>query len=75
MGTAKLFTNGGSQAVRLPRDCRFAGTEVHVKRVGDMVILMSKSAALKAFIESLDMFTPDFMAGRDQGKLEGREPL
>jgi len=75
MHTAKLFTNGGSQAVRLPKDCRFPGKEVFVKRVGDMVILMSRSAALKAFIESLDMFTPDFMEERDQGKQDEREPL
>lgn len=36
---AKLFTHGGSQAVRLPKAFRFEGTEVSVRREGDKVIL------------------------------------
>jgi antitoxin VapB len=38
-GTAKLFMHGRSQAVRLPKEFRFEGTEVRVSRVGDKVIL------------------------------------
>lgn len=39
-GRAKLFRNGGSQAVRLPRSCRFPdGHEVLVRRDGRRVIL------------------------------------
>jgi hypothetical protein len=34
MNTAKLFKNGQSQAVRLPEDCRFTGSEVHIKKIG-----------------------------------------
>ena len=37
--TAKIFTHGRSQAVRLPKEFRFEGKEVHVSRVGDKVIL------------------------------------
>lgn len=37
--TAKLFTHGRSQAVRLPKAYRFAGTEVRITRIGDRVIL------------------------------------
>lgn len=39
MVTAKLFRHGGSQAVRLPKAFRFAGTEVQVERQGDAVLL------------------------------------
>ena len=39
VGRAKLFRNGRSQAVRLPKECRFDGTEVSVRREGDTVIL------------------------------------
>jgi antitoxin VapB len=39
VATAKLFRNGRSQAVRLPKEFRFAGREVSVRRVGDAVIL------------------------------------
>lgn len=38
-GTAKLFMHGRSQAVRLPKEFRFAGKEVRVSKVGDKVIL------------------------------------
>ena len=37
--TVKLFTHGRSQAVRLPREFRFKGTEVRISKVGDKVIL------------------------------------
>jgi antitoxin VapB len=37
--TAKLFMHGRSQAVRLPKEFRFAGSEVRVSRMGDKVIL------------------------------------
>ena len=43
MMTAKLFENGRSQAVRLPKECRFSGDEVSVSKVGDAVILLPKN--------------------------------
>jgi antitoxin VapB len=43
--TAKLFMHGRSQAVRLPKECRFAGAEVKVTKVGDRVILEPIAAA------------------------------
>lgn len=39
MQTAKLFWSGRSQAVRLPKDFRFSGEEVHIRRHGSAVIL------------------------------------
>ena len=39
IGTAKLFKHGRSQAVRLPKEFRMAGTEVRVRRVGRGVLL------------------------------------
>ena len=37
--TAKLFKNGRSQAVRLPKEFRFKGTEVKIRKEGNKVIL------------------------------------
>ena len=57
--TAKLFTHGRSQAVRLPKEFRFSGTEVRVSKVGDKVILEPiekpefDSAAFWAAIDAL----------------------
>ena len=50
METAKLFSNGGSQAVRLPKSCRFIGNEVMVKKVGDIVMLFEADKALDNFL-------------------------
>jgi antitoxin VapB len=36
---AKLFRNGGSQAVRLPKEFQFEGTEVRIFREGEFVVL------------------------------------
>ena len=62
METAKVFMNGGSQAVRLPKSCRFDQDEVIVNRVGNIVILMSKDDPWAAMIKSLDMFTDDYLS-------------
>ena len=55
---AKLFKNGRSQAVRLPKAFRFEGTEVIIRKQGDQVILepMRKSRWPEGF---WDIFTPD----------------
>jgi antitoxin VapB len=68
MNTAKLFKNGRSQAVRLPKPFRFQGTEVYIKRIGRNVLLIPKDEPWESFMESLDEFSADFMSDR-------REPL
>lgn len=57
---AKLFTNGSSQAVRLPKECRFDGTEVCVNRVGSSVILVPKEKAWETFLQGIDGFDDDY---------------
>ncbi len=54
MDTAKLFRNGRSQAVRLPKAFAFEGTEVYVKRVGRNVVLIPKDDPWRPLVESLD---------------------
>ena len=53
METAKLFQDGDNQAVRLPAGYRFAGDRVHIKRMGDAVILLS-------FPHTWDVLYPSF---------------
>ena len=62
MEVAKIFSNGGSQAVRLPMNCRFDQDEVLVNRIGSVVILMPKNDPWAPMMQSLDMFTDDFLA-------------
>ena len=61
MECAKVFTNGGSQAVRLPRSCRFEEPEVMVRHIGDVVMLMPKKDPWSSIRSSLELFTDDFL--------------
>ena len=60
MLTAKLFTNGSSQAVRLPKEFRFTGNEVYAQKIGESVILVPKSKAWETFMEGINGFTEDY---------------
>jgi antitoxin VapB len=66
MDTAKLFQNGRSQAVRLPKEFRFEGTEVLIKRVGDAVVLLPQQHSWDTLFESLDQFEAGFKMTREQ---------
>ena len=70
MMTAKVFENGRSQAVRLPKECRFNTDEVAVNRIGDIVLLMPKTDRWSSFMQAIDMFSEDFM---EDERTEGRE--
>ncbi|MBQ4190747.1 MAG: AbrB/MazE/SpoVT family DNA-binding domain-containing protein [Clostridiales bacterium] len=76
MTTAKIFENGRSQAVRLPKEYRFDSDEVMINRIGDIVMLIPKTAKWESFRNSVDMFSVDFMVeGRDTQILQERESL
>ena len=76
MDVATVFTNGRSQAVRLPKSCRFQGDEVLANRIGNLVLLMPKDDPWASFMASLDLFTDDFMAdGRGEVLPEARDAL
>jgi antitoxin VapB len=75
MQTAKLFENGRSQAVRLPKECRFKGSEVFVRKYEDIVILFPKRSPWAPLVNSLDKFTDDFMTERNQPKQQERKNL
>jgi antitoxin VapB len=58
--TAKLFKTGRSQAVRLPKEFRFEGTEVLIKKVGDSVVLTPKKKKWANVLAALEMEGADF---------------
>ncbi len=62
MKTAKLFQNGQSQAVRLPKEFRFEGEQVYIQRIGNSVMLLPYAAPWESLFDSLDLFTEDFVA-------------
>jgi len=68
MKTAKLFKNGNSQAVRLPKEFRFPGDEVYIKKQGEAIVLFAKENSWEPLFNSLDHFTKDFEMTRNQPK-------
>lgn len=76
MQTAKIFQNGRSQAVRLPKEFQFSGEDVYIQKVGDSVVLFPKEKLWETFLHGLNGFTEDFMAeGRDQPEMQERDGL
>lgn len=73
--TAKLFQNGQSQAVRLPKEFRFDGTLVFIKKMGNTVMLIPYQEPWQSLFDSLDLFSDDFMESREQPAPQIRESL
>lgn len=74
MQTAKIFENGRSQAVRLPKEYRFSSDEVAINKIGEVVILVPKENKWAGFLSSLNYFTDDFMSeGREQPDVQERD--
>ena len=75
MDTASLFMNGRSQAVRLPKQYRFSGNRVSIKRVGKAVVLLPHDEPWDTLLDVLGQCSPDFMNERNQPPLQEREEL
>jgi antitoxin VapB len=73
MKTAKIFQNGQSQAVRLPKEFRFDDSEVFIKKSGNVVQLIPRSDSWNSLFDSLKKFSGDFMSERIQPELDKRE--
>jgi antitoxin VapB len=73
MKKAKLFVNGQSQAVRLPKEFRFEGKEVYIKKVGKLIMLLPINNPWASLLNSLNQFSDDFMETRNQPKQQTRE--
>ncbi|MBP5554408.1 MAG: antitoxin [Lachnospiraceae bacterium] len=76
MMTAKIFENGRSQAVRLPKEYRFTTDEVMISKVGDIVMLVPKDSKWDSFMKAVDMFSDDFLEdGRPPQNVQERDEL
>lgn len=76
METVKLFANGQSQAVRLPKSYRFEGDEVYAQKIGYTVMMFPKDSAWETFLAGLNGFSDDFMSlGRELVMEQERELL
>ena len=76
METARVFTNGRSQAVRIPKEYRFQTDEVFINKIGDALVLTPVLALASAFDKGAAMLTADFLADGVPGSIPSeREEL
>ena len=73
--TAKIFRNGRSQAVRLPKEFRFAGDEVYIEKRGDTLVLSPKERSWADFFAEVPLPSEDFLQTRDDLPLQRRDGL
>jgi antitoxin VapB len=76
MRTAKIFQNGQSQAVRIPKEFRLIGSEVYIKKQGDSIVLTPiGDNPWQQLFDSFQQFSDDFMPTRSQPTQQDREDL
>ena len=75
MDTAKLFQSGRSQAVRLPKEYRFQGSEVAVKHFGNGVLLLPIEDPWQMLEAGLEAFEPGFALSREQPEQQMRDAI
>lgn len=73
---AKIFENGRSQAIRIPKEYRMQDNEVIINKVGNILLITPKNKGWEMFFDGINKFTDDFMPqGRAVDKLEVRDAL
>ncbi|MBI4535493.1 MAG: AbrB/MazE/SpoVT family DNA-binding domain-containing protein [Ignavibacteriae bacterium] len=73
MTIARVHRDGNKQSVELPEGFRIDDSEVYVKRVGNAIVLLSKTNPWQPLKESLNLFSDDFMDEREQPGQTERE--
>lgn len=69
----RVFMNGPSQAVRIPKEFRMNCKVVDIKRVEGGLLILPKESRFESMKSALTEFTDDFMSTREQGGFEDRE--
>jgi len=75
MNTAKIFVNGRSQAVRLPKEYRFEESDVFIKKIDDVVMLIPRNKVWKTFRISFTKFSEDLLLERNNELPQERDNL
>ena len=70
---AKIFMNGRSQAVRLPKEFRFDTDEVYIRKQGKNIIISEKKPTWDDFFDSKSDFGEDFLNDRFDSEPQERD--
>jgi len=72
----KIFNNGNSQAIRIPKEYRFEQDEVFISKIGSALVIFQHNDRLAVLMESLNEFTDDFLKdGRPAELLQNEREL
>lgn len=72
---AKVFKNGRSQAIRLPKEFRVKTDEVFIRKRGDEIIISTKEPSWEEFLKKPSSFGPNFILERDNDPPQERGGL
>ena len=70
---AKIFMNGRSQAVRLPKELRFNCDTVFVRKQGESLVISPKQSTWDEFFDQKSAFDDTFLANREQDLPQERD--
>lgn len=70
---AKIFMNGRSQAVRLPKEFRFDCDEVYITKQGDKVVISPTKPTWDDFFSEPSAFDESFLGEREQNAPQERD--
>jgi antitoxin VapB len=72
MSIAKVFKNGRSQAIRLPKEFRVKSAEVHLKRVPEGILMVERDP-WEVSLEACQELSDNFMESRTQPPIQKRK--
>ncbi|MDY6940594.1 MAG: type II toxin-antitoxin system VapB family antitoxin [Cyanobacteriota bacterium] len=73
MQVTKILKNSDFQSVILPEEFNISQSEVYIKKIDSVIVLISKENSWESLFESLSLFSEDFMTEREQPPLDVRE--
>jgi len=73
--TSDIKNEMGSQKISIPQDMRIDDDKVYLKKIGNVIYIIPFHNPWGNLIESIDLFTPDFMNERNQIETQNRESL
>lgn len=76
MNTAKVYMNGRSQSIRIPKEYRVNADEVYINKIGDSLVITPLASLAESFDRGAALLTDDFLADGMPGEITvEREPL
>ena len=75
MKTAELLQDNQGQSIRLPKGFRFSGTQLFIKKIDNVVMLIPYQESWQSLFDSLEQFSDDFMENREQPEQQFREGI